>query len=172
MSTSLWLYQCPAPRSQAGLTCWQAVAGEAIRAYGQPGAALLDVGPRPAAVQVLLRLAGASAGQPATWHYVVEAEVAPDHEDEFNAWYDTEHLPGLAAVPGTVQALRLCGAADGGEGGGESGGRRYHACYDLAWPETLGSAPWLAVRGTPWSTRVRGFFLRVSRTLYRRPEPT
>ena len=28
-------------------------------------------------------------------------------EAEFNAWYDKEHLPGLAAVPGVVRAVRL-----------------------------------------------------------------
>jgi len=25
--------------------------------------------------------------------------VAPEHEAEFNEWYDTEHIPALAAVP-------------------------------------------------------------------------
>ena len=28
--------------------------------------------------------------------------VAPDAEDDFNAWYDEEHLHALAAVPGDV----------------------------------------------------------------------
>src|ERR1700730_16214902 len=28
--------------------------------------------------------------------------VVPEHEAEFNEWYDTEHIPALAAVPGTL----------------------------------------------------------------------
>ena len=27
--------------------------------------------------------------------------VAPEHEADFNAWYDQEHLPLLSKVPGT-----------------------------------------------------------------------
>ena len=27
--------------------------------------------------------------------------VAPEAEEDFNAWYDEEHLPALAGVPGT-----------------------------------------------------------------------
>jgi hypothetical protein len=51
----------------------------------------------------------------------VESDVLPAHEDAFNAWYDHEHLPGLAAVPGTVRAARYISAA---------GAPRYYACLD------------------------------------------
>jgi len=33
------------------------------------------------------------------------------------------------------------------------------------------SAPWLAVRGTPWSSRVRPHFIHTRRTMYRRVDP-
>ena len=62
-----------------------------------------------ASVRVLHRtldLPGASSGQDAPWHYIVETDVLPEAEADLNAWYDQEHLPGLAAVPGTVRALR------------------------------------------------------------------
>ena len=40
--------------------------------------------------------------------------VAPEHEHEFNEWYNTEHIPALAAVPGgspgSVQQNRACDA--------------------------------------------------------------
>ena len=32
--------------------------------------------------------------------------VAPEHEHEFNDWYNTEHIPALGAVPGTLCARR------------------------------------------------------------------
>src|SRR5262249_25962270 len=41
--------------------------------------------------------------------------VTPEAEDDFNAWYDQEHLAALAAVPGTLAARRYRStAADGG----------------------------------------------------------
>jgi hypothetical protein len=90
---------------------------------------------------------------------VVEADVLPEYEHEFNASYELEHLPGLSRVPGTVQAMRWRAAR---------ASPRYHACYDLSSPETLGSPPWLAARDTPWSDRVHATFRNTRRTLYRR----
>ena len=106
---------------------------------------------------LLQHLAGASAGEPAPFRYVVETDVLPESEADLNAWYDGEHLAGLASVPGTVRALRFR----------SDGHPRYHACYDLARTETLGSSPWLAVRGTPWSDRVRPAFFNTRRTMFR-----
>jgi hypothetical protein len=108
---------------------------------------------------LLMDLPGASADEVAPYHYVVETDVMADREAEFNAWYDREHLHGLASVPGTVRAMRF-GSIDGQP--------RYHACYDLAHAETLGCPQWLAVRGTPWSDRVRPAFFNTTRTMFRR----
>ena len=108
---------------------------------------------------------GASASQPAPYHYVVETDVLPDHEDELNAWYVEELMPGLAAVPGTAHSARYrnTGALDAGP--------RYHAAYDLVTPDTLGTVPWLAVRGTAWASRIRPAFRNTKRTMFRRVAP-
>ena len=105
---------------------------------------------------------GAAHGGDAPWHYVVATDVMAEHEDDFNAWYRDEHLPGLASVPGTVRARRYR-VVDGAE-------PRYHACYDLAERSAFNSAAWLAVRNTPWSDRVRPHFVHTRRTMYRRVE--
>jgi hypothetical protein len=105
------------------------------------------------------QLAGAAAGRDAPWFYVVETDVLPEHEADFNAWYEQEHLPGLAAVPGTVSASRLRDPL---------GHPRYHACYELASHEAFNSPAWLAVRGTPWSSRVRPSFRNTRRTMFQR----
>lgn len=102
---------------------------------------------------------GASSGEAAPFHYVVETDVVPEHEADLNAWYDTEHMPGLAACPGSIRARRFKNP---------DGSPRYHSCYDLARTETLGSEPWLAVRHTAWSDRVRPHFRNTKRTLFRR----
>jgi hypothetical protein len=108
---------------------------------------------------LLMDLPGASAGEDAPYHYVVETDVTAEAEADLNAWYDREHLSGLASVPGTVRARRFRSF---------HGSPRYHACYELTRPETLGSPPWLAARGTPWSDRVRPSFLNTRRTMFRR----
>jgi hypothetical protein len=110
-------------------------------------------------LQCLKTLHGASTGEVAPYHYVVETDVLTEHEDDLNAWYEQEHLPGLASVPGTVRAARYLDAA---------GAPRYYACYDLASPDILGSPAWLAVRGTAWSARVRPAFRNTRRTMFRR----
>ncbi len=86
--------------------------------------------------------------------------MVPEDEDELNAWYDQEHLPGLAGVPGTIIAMRFRRA---------SGSPKYLACYDLTTPATLERDEWLAVRHTAWSSRVRPLFRNTRRTMFRRP---
>ncbi|CAP41061.1 DUF4286 family protein [Bordetella petrii] len=117
--------------------------------------------PRAQAVALALTtdVAGQAAGQPAPWFYVVETDIKAGAEIDFDRWYEEEHLPGLAAVPGTVRARRYLA---------REGSPRYYACYDLASRETFGSPPWLAVRATDWSSRVRPNFINTKRTMFRR----
>ncbi len=139
---------------------------------GGEGCAYLDGAPPRPGVSVgvtLVRLqrlddvAGAACRRDAPWHYVVATDVLPEHDDDFNAWYRDEHLPGLAAVPGTVWAARHRVV--------EGPGPRYHACYDLAERSAFNSPEWLAVRATPWSARIRPHFRDTRRTMYRRVDP-
>lgn len=108
-------------------------------------------------LEILQDLAGSTAGSEPAWHYVVETDVAPGAEADFNHWYAQEHMPGLAAVPGTIRAMRLRSL---------EGSPRYHALYQLQGRETFGSPPWLAVRATDWSSRVRPNFRNTKRTMF------
>jgi hypothetical protein len=92
------------------------------------------------------------------FHYTVETDAADGWEEEIFRWYDTEHMMGLAAVPGCVRAQRFLNG---------DGGPRSHACYDLIDPKILESAAWLAVRHTAWSDRVRPQFRNTRRTMFR-----
>lgn len=145
--------------------CWRALESDLAYVY-LPARA--DLGTRLQSTDSLIRLratldlAGVDAGTDTPFHYVVETDVLPDAEADLNAWYDEEHLPGLAAVPGTARARRYTDPA---------GSPRYYACYDFARPEAFGSAPWLAVRGTAWSSRVRPAFRNTRRTMFRRIAP-
>jgi hypothetical protein len=92
--------------------------------------------------------------------------VADEHEREFNDWYDTEHIPALAAVPGTLCARRYRGTG--------AAAQRSLALYWLASADVPTSAAWKAAANTPWTERMRPHFrnhLRVVSKRYRRGAP-
>jgi hypothetical protein len=72
-------------------------------------------------------------------------DVPAEHEAEFNRWYDTEHIPLLAAVPGVLRARRFFDP---------DGKPRYIALYDLANANVAVSAPWNAALATPWAKHI------------------
>jgi hypothetical protein len=95
---------------------------------------------------------------------------------ELEAWYEQEHLRGLSRVPGCLRARRLVRLAVDNSGGRSapdgalSSLPLYVASYDLQGPEVTESEPWLAVRHTDWSSRVRPMFRNTRRTLFIRPD--
>jgi len=77
--------------------------------------------------------------------------------DEFNDWYDTEHVPERERTPGFINAERWLGA----EGGNVS-----IATYDLECLDVLKSAPYRAIAYenlSPWSKRMVGKCQRICR---------
>lgn len=80
---------------------------------------------------------------------LVAMNVAPERESELNEWYDTEHIPALAAVPGTLSARRYRG---------RGATQRYVALYHFAAPGVPSSAAWKKAAGTPWTERMRPHF--------------
>jgi len=76
--------------------------------------------------------------------------VAPEREEEFNAWYDTEHLPQVVALPGFIRGRRY--ACDGAM-------PKYLAWYDTA-DETVEPGPHFEkfiADSSPWWRRVGDF---------------
>ena len=52
---------------------------------------------------------------------IVQTDVAPEMEEEFNRWYDEEHIPRLLGVPGVIMAKR---------GLNTGNGQKYIAIYE------------------------------------------
>ncbi|KQX25124.1 MULTISPECIES: hypothetical protein [unclassified Sphingomonas] len=76
-------------------------------------------------------------------------ETAPEAADEFEDWYESEHMPRLAALPGIFQAGRY--QALPGHGPTHLA---FYLMSDLALSQ---SAQWMAAARTPWSARMRRF---------------
>ena len=135
-------------------TWWKSTLGENWRAYveGQ-----LPTSSHCEEITLLTSLNGANHTESGGYHYIVETDISKESEEEFNAWYDTEHLPGLASVPGTISAKRFLRT---------SGSPRYIACYELISPEVMKSKEWLAIRHTAWSSRIRPMFMNTVRELF------
>ena len=79
---------------------------------------------------------------------LVLMQPPPTLEEEFNAWYDTEHIAERLSVPGFETALRYA-CIDGAP--------RYLAMYDLASPDVLNSPAYREVafdNASPWTKRV------------------
>lgn len=79
---------------------------------------------------------------------MVMTQPSPAMEEEFNAWYDMEHLPERVALPGFLSGLRyVC----------LDGHPRYLALYDLDHPDAVETIEYNAISGTnfsPWTRRV------------------
>jgi hypothetical protein len=72
-------------------------------------------------------------------------------EEEFNAWYDTEHVPERLSVPGVLTAIRFTSVT--------TATPTYLAIYDLKNEQVLDSEAYIRVAGensSPWTKRVTG----------------
>lgn len=82
---------------------------------------------------------------------VASMNIDPAIEAEFTEWYNTEHLPFLAAVPGVLSARRF-------RAGGRGGEREFIALYHLKDTSVSRSEAWQKAAGTPWSAKLRPHF--------------
>jgi hypothetical protein len=79
---------------------------------------------------------------------IVTTNPPADMEEEFNVWYDREHLPERLSVPGFERAQRYYLI---------DGERRYLALYDVSAFDVFDSPAYLATSGdnnTPWTKRM------------------
>lgn len=67
------------------------------------------------------------------------------YEEEFNAWYNTEHIPELLSVPGILDAARYVA---------EKGGPKYLAAYELESVDVMQTPAFTSRPRTPWGQRI------------------
>ena len=76
--------------------------------------------------------------------------IPQEADEEFNAWCTEEHVARLSRVPGVLSARRYKTT---------KGVQRYFNLYHLSSPEVQASEEWKEATNTPWSTRLRPFFM-------------
>ena len=79
---------------------------------------------------------------------LVSMNVDPFREEEFNDWYDMEHIPHFNRLPGVVTARRFR-AIDGNPS--------YVALYHVETTDIYATPGWMAANETPWILRMRRF---------------
>ena len=120
--------------------------------------------------KLMCDVANATATLPAAgapWMYIVHTDI-PDHIiDEYNAWYDKEHLPRCANIPGVLRARRYMSVAC------TSGniGPKYLTTYEMTGPDVWESPAAQVARKTPWTEKMRSLFSNTRRALYQQVAP-
>ncbi len=89
---------------------------------------------------------------------LVMIEVDPEHEEEFNRWYNEEHLRERLACPGFLSGRRFVAV---------EGEPKYLALYDLESPEVLQSEAYQKIYGpSDWTKRISKHFIHSMRNVY------
>ena len=91
---------------------------------------------------------------------LVMMDVDQAIEEDFNRWYEEEHLTERMAIPGFLSARRFTAL---------EGEPKYLALYDLESPEVLQSEPYRNIAGpakSVWTRRMESQFKNFKRNVY------
>jgi len=85
--------------------------------------------------------------------------VPPEHEEEFNRWYNTEHIQERVGIPGFLNGRRYLSL---------EGEPKYFALYELETPDAVYSEAYKRVRQnpTPWNRKIEALFQDFVRNVY------
>ena len=77
--------------------------------------------------------------------FMVYVDIDAQHVQQFNEWYNKEHLPELLSVPGILSAARYEAL---------KGGPQYLACYELESVAVMQTPAFTNRPRTPWGQKV------------------
>ena len=98
--------------------------------------------------------------------HLVAHEVPRGKRSEFNAWYDTEHIPAMLRVPGLFATVRRFVLAKGQFPGSVGSLPEYLSVYDVENEKMFKSNVYIKETASPWSDWVRSWFTRKMCALY------
>jgi len=88
---------------------------------------------------------------------IVCTDVAPEMEEEFNRWYNEEHIPSLLRVPGVLWATRGVNIGEG---------QKYIAVYEHESVEVQKTPPYRDALETDWTHKIRPSLRNFKREIY------
>jgi len=85
--------------------------------------------------------------------------IPPEHEEEFNRWYNTEHIKERVDIPGFFSGRRYRSL---------EGEPKYFALYELEEPDVVHRPAYTQVREnpTPWTHKMEAIFQNFVRNIY------
>jgi hypothetical protein len=92
---------------------------------------------------------------------IVATDVAGEMEEEFNKWYDNEHIPGLLKVPGVLNAQRYISV---------NGSPKYFAIYEHENEYVQEKEEYKKILNTDWTKRIRPHLKHFKRFFLKRYE--
>jgi len=95
---------------------------------------------------------------------IVQTDIDPEMEEEFNRWYKEEHIPLLLQVPGVLSAKR---------GISQEGSPKYFSIYEHENINVQKSPAYQKAVDTEWTKRIRPYFKNFTRKVLFQifPEP-
>ncbi|KDQ27574.1 hypothetical protein PLEOSDRAFT_158547 [Pleurotus ostreatus PC15] len=97
--------------------------------------------------------------RPGKYLFIVMIQPAPESEEEFNNWYEEEHVPLLSKSPGWVRSRRYK-LIDAVEVAGRANAEEtlapltYLALHEIESEETRETPEWKHATSTPWRNKV------------------
>ncbi|KAI0319756.1 hypothetical protein OF83DRAFT_1162783 [Amylostereum chailletii] len=102
---------------------------------------------------------------------LVEADLKPEHEADFNRWYDEEHIPLLAKAPGWVRSRRFVIKDDsciGAEGAKRTEKPlKYLTVHEWTVQDFPDSPGYKHATNTPWRTEVMENVTKKARRVFK-----
>ncbi|KAI0784973.1 hypothetical protein C8Q75DRAFT_809523 [Abortiporus biennis] len=102
--------------------------------------------------------------KPAPYTVFTSLDVKPEGVEEFNKWYDEEHIPLLAKVPGWIRTRRFLLKEQGHIGTDAkkepkpASAPKYLAVHEWDSLKGFETEEYKAAMGTPWMAKVMPFF--------------
>ena len=94
--------------------------------------------------------------------WVVQMDIPPELEADFNRLYDTQHIPAIAKVPGCLGVKRYALEKP------VPGVPKYAAHYRISSPDLRESPVWVAASDSgDWKPKIRPHTSNVIRALYK-----
>jgi cyclophilin family peptidyl-prolyl cis-trans isomerase len=89
---------------------------------------------------------------------IVQTDIEPEMEEEFNRWYEEEHIPRLLNVPGVIMARR---------GINTGNGQKYIAIYEHEDLDVQYTSAYKNAIETEWTKKIRPYLRNFERNVYK-----